>query len=58
MAGIKIIPEATKPYTPKSKNLNETVPRVRAPGGKPPLQLQNSYNRQGGKNELQPKTKG
>lgn len=58
MPNIKIIPEAVKPMVPKNKNLNETVPRFRAPGGKPPLQLEKSYNRHGGRNEAEPKTKG
>ncbi len=49
MAGIKIIPEATKPFVPKSKEMSKTVPRFKAPGGKPPLPLQKSYNRQGSK---------
>jgi hypothetical protein len=47
MAGIKIIPEAAKPYVPKNKDLSSTRPRFTPPGGKPPLQLQVSYNRQG-----------
>jgi hypothetical protein len=58
MSRIKIIPEAVKPSVPKSSNLNETVPRFRAPGGKPPLQLEKSYNKSGGFNEKEPKTKG
>jgi len=58
MAGIKIISEQTKPSVPKSSNLNQTVPRFKAPGGKPPLQLQKSYNRSGGFNEKEPKTRG
>jgi len=47
MSRIKIIPEAKKPIVPKSKELSNTVPRFRAPGGKPPLPLEKSYNRQG-----------
>lgn len=58
MSRIKIIQDAVKPSVPKNKNLNETVPRFRAPGGKPPLQLEKSYNRAGGLDESQPKTKG
>lgn len=58
MPKIKIIPEAVKPSVPKNKNLSETVNRFRAPGGKPPLQLEKSYNRAGGHNEKEPKTKG
>jgi hypothetical protein len=58
MSRIKIIQDAMKPSIPKNKNLNETEPRFRAPGGKPPLQLEKSYNRHGGRNELEPKTKG
>lgn len=49
MSRIKIIPETKKPMVPKSSNLNATVPRFRAPGGKPPLPLEKSYNKQGGK---------
>lgn len=49
MSRIKIIPEAKKPMEPKSSNLNEVVPRFRPPGGKPPLPLEKSYNRQDGK---------
>jgi hypothetical protein len=49
MPKIKITPENKKPFVPKSSNLNETVPRFRAPGGKPPLPLEKSYNRQDGK---------
>jgi hypothetical protein len=58
MSRIKIIAEAMKPHVPKAKNLSETEPRFRAPGGKPPLQLEKSYNRHGGLNEKEPKTKG
>lgn len=58
MPKIKIISEAKKPSVPKNSNLSETVPRFRAPGGKPSLQLEKSYNKQGGKNESEPKVKG
>lgn len=47
MSRIKIIPEAKKPFIPKDENLSKTVPRFRPPGGKPPLPLEKSYNRQG-----------
>ena len=47
MPKIKILAEVKKPRVPAQKELNETVPRFRAPGGKPPLQLEKSYNRQG-----------
>ncbi len=49
MPNIKIIAEAKKPSAPKSSSLSETVPRFRPPGGKPPLPLDKSYNRQDGK---------
>ena len=58
MSRIKIIAEAMKPHVPKAKNLSETEQRFRAPGGKPPLQLEKSYNRHGGLNEKEPKTRG
>lgn len=58
MPKIKIISEQKKPFVPGNKNLNETVPRFRPPGDKPPLQLEKSFNRQAGINEKQPKTKG
>ncbi len=58
MPKIKIIPEAKKPLVPNNSNLNITIPRFRPPGGKPPLALDKSYNRYGGKNEEQPKTRG
>jgi hypothetical protein len=58
MPKIKIISEQKKPFCPTNRNLNDTVPRFRPPGGKPPLQLEKSYNRQAGINEKQPKTKG
>jgi hypothetical protein len=47
MSRIKIIPEARKPFEPSSKDLSDTRPRFTPPGGKPPLPLQESYNRQG-----------
>ena len=47
MSRIKIISEAKKPFVPKNQNLSETRPRFTPLGGKPPLQLQTSYNRQG-----------
>lgn len=40
---------AVPKHVPKSNELSKTVPRFRAPGGKPPLQLEKSYNRQGNK---------
>lgn len=46
MSRIKIIPEAKKPFVPKNNNLSATRPRFTPPGGKPPLPLQESYNRQ------------
>lgn len=53
MPRIKITPDskdtAIPKHVPKSGELNNTVPRFRAPGGKPPLQLEKSYNRQGKK---------
>lgn len=45
MAGIKIIPEATKPYVPKNKELSTEQPRYRNTG-KPPLQLEKSHSPQ------------
>ncbi len=47
MSRIKIIPEAKKPFVPKNKNLSDTRPRFIPPGGKPPLPIQENYNRQG-----------
>jgi len=47
MSRIKIISEAKKPFVPKNKNLNDVRDRFTPPGGKPPLPLQESYNRQG-----------
>lgn len=35
------------PFCPTNKNLSDTRPRFTPPGGKPPLPLQESYNRQG-----------
>ena len=49
MPNIKIISEQKKPRVPAQKELSETVPRFRPPGGKPPLPLEKSYNRQGKK---------
>jgi hypothetical protein len=53
MSRIKIMSDgaktATPKHVPKSGELSSTVPRFRAPGGKPPLQLEKSYNRQGKK---------
>lgn len=45
MAGIKIIPEAARPYVPKNKELSTEQPRYRNTG-KPPLQLEKSYSPQ------------
>jgi hypothetical protein len=47
MARIPIISKAKKPSIPTSAELSKTVDRCRAPGGKPPLPLTSSYNRQG-----------
>jgi hypothetical protein len=47
MPKIKIIPSAAKPMVPTNKNLSDTRGRFTPPGGKPPLPLQESYNRQG-----------
>ena len=47
MARIPIVPMAKKPVVPTNKNLSDTRPRFTPPGGKPPLPLQESYNRQG-----------
>lgn len=53
MPRIKIMPDTrdlSEPkHVPKSNELSATVPRFRAPGGKPPLPLEKSYNRQGKK---------
>lgn len=49
MARIKIIDKQQKPSVPPQRELNEIVPRFRPPGGKPPLPLDKSYNRQGNK---------
>jgi len=46
MSRIKIIPEAKKPFVPKSQALSHEVDRVKNTG-KPPLPLDKSYNRQG-----------
>jgi hypothetical protein len=47
MPRIPIIGAQSKPMVPKNKNLSDTRPRFTPPGGKPPLPLQESYNRQG-----------
>ena len=47
MSRIKIIAEQKKPFVPGNKDLSDTRPRFTPPGGKPPLPLQESYNRQG-----------
>jgi len=47
MPKIKIIADQKKPFCPTNKNLSDTRPRFTPPGGKPPLPLQESYNRQG-----------
>lgn len=49
MPKIKIIEKQSKPMVPSSKELCSEVPRFRPPGGKPPLPLDKSYNRQGSK---------
>lgn len=49
MPKIKIIPDEKKPFVPSSLDLSKEVPRFRPPGGKPPLQIDKSYNRQGTK---------
>lgn len=49
---INILPDsvdAGRPkHVPKSHEMNDVVPRCRPPGGKPPLPLDKSYNRQDG----------
>lgn len=47
MSRIKIIAGQKKPSVPGNKELSDTRPRFTPPGGKPPLPLQESYNRQG-----------
>lgn len=47
MPKIPIIQGTKKPLVPTNKNLSDTRPRFTPPGGKPPLPLQESYNRQG-----------
>lgn len=47
MPNIKIVPSAKKPFVPGNKDLSDTRARFNPPGGKPPLPLQESYNRQG-----------
>jgi hypothetical protein len=49
MPNIKIISTEKKPSIPSNKQLSETVPRFKPPGGKPPLHFDRSYNRQGKK---------
>lgn len=49
MPKIKIISDQKKPSVPNNSNLSLEVPRFRPPGGKPPLPLDKSYNRQGNK---------
>lgn len=42
--------DAAKPkHIPSSRELSTQQPRFRPPGGKPPLPLTSSYNRQGSK---------
>ena len=38
---------ATPKHVPKNGELSSTRPRFTPPGGKPPLPLQENYNRQG-----------
>lgn len=51
MSRIKIMPDSAKTATPKhvpnNGELSSTRPRFTPPGGKPPLQLEVNYNRQG-----------
>jgi hypothetical protein len=51
MSRIKIMPDgahtATPKHVPKSAELINLEPRFRPPGGKPPLPMEKSYNRQG-----------
>jgi hypothetical protein len=47
MPRIPIVQQAKKPFVPTNKNLSDTRPRFTPPGGKPPLPLQENYNRQG-----------
>ena len=37
---------AVPKFVAKSNDLSRTVPRCKAPGGKPPLPLKKSYNKQ------------
>jgi len=46
MPKIPIIPKTKSPVIPNNNDLSKTVPRFRPPGGKPPLPLDKSYNRQ------------
>ncbi len=47
MPKIPIIAKSKAAAVPAQKDLSKTVDRFRAPGGKPPLPLTSSYNRQG-----------
>ncbi len=47
MPRIPIIDSAKKPFVPSNGDLSSTRPRFTPPGGKPPLPLQENYNRQG-----------
>lgn len=49
MARIKILEKQKLPKPSKSSSLNKEVPRTKPAGGKPPLPLMKSYNRQGDK---------
>ena len=47
--GIKIVGKAKKQKMSKDASLNKEVARTKPAGGKPPLPLMKSYNRQGNK---------
>ena len=49
MPRIPIIEKQKVPSTPSSRELSKTIDRFRPPGGKPPLQIEKSYNKQGNK---------
>jgi hypothetical protein len=53
MSRIRILPDNPDPavpkHVPKAAEMNKVVPRFQAPGGKPGLPLEKSFNRQGGK---------
>ena len=53
MSRIKIMPDrmdTAKPkHVPKSQDLSILRPRFTPPGGKPPLPMDKSYNKQGNK---------